>query len=230
LPQPQPAGIEGLFRKWINVTTKPGVNTFAAELPTANWRDIWLGVMILAVVSAIAGFIHYTLFPVSSTIAPYLSQLTPDQRARLEPYLNNVFTQATAGSQLGQIITVPLGFFIVQGVIFVFAKLFRGQGDFTHQAYAFMLYAVPIDSAVAVAGIIPVLGGLVGFALGIYGIVLAVMAVASSHQIGIGRSIWVLLTPILIVFALICGLLILFIAALSSTLRTGMLMHMLHLL
>jgi hypothetical protein len=209
------------------VTTKPGVNTFAAELPTANWGDIWLGVMLLAVVSAIAGFIHYTLFPAGSMIAPYLTGLTPDQRARLEPYLNNAFAQTTPGSQLTQIITVPLGFFIVQGIIFIFAKLFRGQGDFTHQAYAFMLYAVPIDAVVAVAGIIPVLGGLVGFALGIYGIVLAVMAVSSSHQIGIGRSIWVLVTPFLIFFALICGLLILLIVAVSSTLRTGLLMHLL---
>jgi Yip1-like protein len=214
--QPQPPGFAGLFRKWINVTTRPGVSTITTELPTANWRDIWLSLLLLGVISAIAGFIRYTLFPVTNTVQPFLSTLTPEQRAQLEPYLHSALTQTVPSSQLAQIITVPIGFIIGQAIIFVFAKLFRGQGTFMHQAYAFMLYAVPINGLIAVLGIIPVLGGLAAFALGIYGIVLAVLSVSASHVIGIGRSIWVLLTPFLIIAALICGLFILLIAVFAG--------------
>ncbi|HEY7984354.1 MAG TPA: YIP1 family protein, partial [Ktedonobacterales bacterium] len=160
------------------MTTKPGVSTITTELPTANWGDIWIGLLILAVISAVAGFIRLTLFPISSAVAPYLSQLTPDQRAQLDPFLRAMTAQSSPGLQLAGIITVPLGFFIVQAVIFVFAKLFRGQGTFMHQVYAFTLYAVPINSIIAIAAIVPVLGSLVSLALGIYGIVLAVMSVS----------------------------------------------------
>jgi hypothetical protein len=215
-PQPQPPGFAGLFRKWLNVTTKPGVNTITTELPTANWGDIWLGLLALGVISAIAGFIKLTLFPVGNTLEPYLSLLTPYQRAQLDPYLHSALAQTTPSSQLAQVITVPVFFIIVQAVIFVFAKLYRGQGTFTHQVYAFTLYAVPINSVVAIAGIIPVLGGLAAFALGIYGIVLAVMSVSASHQIGIGRSIWVLITPFLILLALFCGFIILLVVLISG--------------
>jgi hypothetical protein len=197
------------------VTTKPGVGTFTTELPTANWGDIWLALFLLGAVEAVAGFIRYTLFPVSSQVNQFLTFLTPEQRQQLEPYLQSSLSSTSPSSQLFGIITVPLGFIIVQAIVFVFAKIFRGQGSFMHQVYAFMLYAVPIDGLAAVAGIVPYVGGLVAFALGIYGIVLAVMAVSSSHVIGIGRSIWVLITPFLILFVLICGLLtlIIFLAA-----------------
>jgi hypothetical protein len=42
------------------------------------------------------------------------------------------------------------------------------------------------------------------------------MSVSASHVIGIGRSIWVLLTPFLIVLLLICGLVILFVVLITS--------------
>ena len=67
-PPPAPAGINGLFRKWINVTTKPGAASFAIELPTANWGDIWLSIIGLGVLTAITGFIGALYLPLNFTI------------------------------------------------------------------------------------------------------------------------------------------------------------------
>ncbi|HEV8193802.1 MAG TPA: hypothetical protein VGP82_20305, partial [Ktedonobacterales bacterium] len=57
LGPPVPAGMGNIWQKWINVTTKPSVASFARELPTANWSDIWLSLIGLGILSAITGAI-----------------------------------------------------------------------------------------------------------------------------------------------------------------------------
>jgi Yip1 domain len=211
-PPPAPAGINGLFRKWINVTTRPGAASFAAELPTANWRDIWLSIMGLAVLTIITTYLGGLEF--GAAASPNLSQLTPDQRRVITQFLQAA--RPEGGAAVGSIIGVPLGFFILVGILFLFARLFGGTGTFLQQAYAFALYHVPIQGVSAVLGLIPFLGGLAGFALGIYSIVLAVFAVAASQRLMTGRAVAVVLLPLAIVLVLLCGLFFVFVALLVS--------------
>jgi hypothetical protein len=202
-PPPAPAGINGLFQKWINVTTKPGAASFAIELPTANWGDIWLSVIGLGVLETITGFIGALYLPSNFMYNGF----PPDQRRALAPYLH-----AAPAASFGNIIGVPLAFFIGVGILFLVAKLFGGTGTFLQQAYAFALFSVPIQGVTAIVGLVPVLGGLVGFALAIYSIFLAVFAVSASQRLSTGRSVAVVLLPAAIVLVLACVLLILFVA------------------
>jgi hypothetical protein len=185
------------------VTTKPGAASFAIELPTANWGDIWLSIIGLGVLTAITGFIGALYLPSNFMY----NNFTPDQRRALGPYLH-----ATPAASFGSIIGVPLGFFIGVGILFLFAKLFGGTGTFLQQAYAFALFSVPIQGISAIAGLVPVLGGLVSFALGIYSIFLAVFAISASHRLTTGRAVAVVLLPAAIVLVLACVALILFVA------------------
>jgi hypothetical protein len=214
-PAPVPAGINGIWQKFINVTTKPGAQSFANELPTANWSDIWLALIGLGMIEAITGFISsfYTRVAFQAANAPVFSGLPSDQQQALDRILSS--TGSGAGA-FGAIIWVPLGFFIGMGILFVSAKIFGGAGTFLQQAYAFMLYYVPINGLGAVLGLVPILGGFAGFLLWIYSIVLAVFAMMASQRLSGGRAVAAVLLPAAIVALLICGLLTVFIVALAS--------------
>lgn len=201
-PMPAPSDINGLIHKWINVTTKPGVATFANELPTANWRDVWISVIALAVLTVITGALGALYMPATLGV----------------PGLNLMALPAAAN--WGNLIAVPLGFFFVVGILFVIARLFGGTGTFLEQAYATALYYVPLEGAAAVIGLIPGIGGFVGFLLGIYGIVLAVFSVAASQRLSVGKSVAVVLLPaaVLLVLGFILAFIIatIFVAALNG--------------
>jgi len=199
-PPPVPAGFGHIFQKWINVTTKPGAQSFATELPTANWGDIWIGLIVLGVVSAITGYIGAVAL--HTGLASYFATLPADQRAAMQ----QLFQGGAAGLSFGNIIGVPIGFFIGMGILFLIAKMFGGSGTFLQQAYAFSLFYVPIQLVSSIVGLVPILGSLVAFVLGIYSIVLAVFAVSASHRLSTGKSVAVVLLPAAIVFLLVCGL------------------------
>jgi hypothetical protein len=196
---PTLAAINGLVQKWVRVTTKPGTASFAVELPNANWGDIWLGIMGLAVLTAITSYLSALEF---GSLALHLSQLTPDQQRAFNQVLQ--FTRPGGGTALGAIIGVPLGFFISTGVLFWFAKLFGGTGTFLQHTYAFALFFVPLQGVSAILGLIPVLGGLVDLVLAVYSIVLAVFAISASHRLTSGTAVAVVVLPAVIALFLAC--------------------------
>jgi hypothetical protein len=211
---PVPAGVNGLWRKFVNVTTKPGAQSFANELPTANWSDIWIALLGLGVITALTGFVRslYTQATLAAS-SPIFSGLPVDQQQALDRILGN--TVSGAGN-FGAIIWVPLGFFIGMGILFVSATIFDGAGSFLQQAYAFMLFYVPINGLGALLGLVPILGGVASYLLGMYSIVLAVFAMMASQRLSAGRAVAAVLLPAVIVALLICGLLTVFIIALAS--------------
>jgi hypothetical protein len=217
---PVPAGVNGLWQKFINVTTKPGAQSFGNELPTANWSDIWIALIGLGVVSALAGLINGLIFRAASSAAnnPFLSGLPPDQQRVFGDLLRNT---GSGFASLGNIIWVPIAFFIGMGILFVSAKIFGGTGSFLEQAYTFMLYTVPIQGLAAILGIIPFLGGLASFALSIYGIVLAVFAMMASQRLPGGRAVAAVLLPAVIVALLACAFIFIIVAAIAAAVNSG---------
>ncbi len=201
LGPPVPAGMGNIWQKWVNVTTKPGVASFAKELPTANWADIWISLIGLGILSAITGAIA-ALYTTQTFTVPQANGTT------------TVHVPASAG--VFSIIGVPLGFFIGVAILFVVAKIFGGTGTFLQQSYAQMLYYVPIQGVVAILGLVPFLGGLAAIVLGIYEIVLSVFAIAASQRLTIGKSVAVVIIPALVVLLLVCGLLVILAAAIAA--------------
>ena len=211
-PPPAPAGISGLFRKWVRVTTQPGAASFAIELPTANWGDIWLSIIGLGVLTTITSYLSSLEFGLP--VMPNMSQLPPDQQ--------RAFTQIFQFARyltFGSIITVPLVFFIVVGILFLFAKLFGGMGTFLQQAYAFALYYVPISGVSAIVRLAPGVGGFISFALFIYSVVLAIFAISASHRLSTGRSVAVVLLPLAILLVLACVALAVYVAFITISIQ-----------
>jgi hypothetical protein len=216
---PVPAGINGLWQKFINVTTKPGAQSFTNELPTANWSDIWIALIGLGVLAGITGFIRSLYLRAAFAAGnPFFSGLPANQQRALDSIFSNT---GNGIGNFGAIIWVPIGFFIGMGILFVSAKIFGGTGSFLQQAYAFMLYSVPIQAASAIIGLIPILGGLASFALSIYGIVLAVFAMMASQRLEGGRAVAAVFLPLVIVLLLACALLLIVAAAVAAAVNAG---------
>lgn len=202
---PVPAGLNGLIQKYINVTTKPGVASFWNELPTANWADVWLPLILLGVVQAIFGTIAGLYSPTDITV--------PSAAGGTRTI------HIGAATHWGSIIGTPLGFFIGMGILFLFAKMFGGTGTFLQQSYASSLFYVPLGVAAAVLGLIPVLGGFAGFVLGIYEIVLNIFAIAASHRLSTGKATAMVLLPLAILLVVACIAVIALAALIASALN-----------
>jgi hypothetical protein len=208
-PPPVPAGFGNIFRKWINVTTKPGVESFAIELPTANWGDIWVSIFLLAILSAVlVFFVIQVAFQFVISAMSSSSSIPPDQIAGFRA----LFGGLGLGISLGEIVFIPLGFLIWMGIFYLIAKMFGGSGTFMQQCYAVSLYYVPITVVNLAVSLVPFVGSVASAGLGIYGIVLQVFAFAASHRLSTGKAVAVVLLPLAILFLLCCGLFILIIA------------------
>lgn len=206
---PLPGGFGHLFQKWVRVTTKPGAQTFATEMQTANWGDVWIGLLLFAAVAAV--FIFAFLELVRGILVSSLSgnpEITPDQIQAI----TQVFTFLPAVS-LVAFVAVPVQFFIGSGIYWLIARAFGGTGTFKDQTYAYSLWYVPVEIVALLLGLIPFVGGLISAGLGIYGIVLAVYSIMASHHLSGGKATAVILLPAAIVFVLVCALFIIFIIA-----------------
>ncbi|MBN1428566.1 MAG: YIP1 family protein [Anaerolineae bacterium] len=77
---------------------------------------------------------------------------------------------------------------LMSGLSHAIAGLLGGTGTFTKLAYAFGAYMAPLMIVSTAITFIPV-ANYMGFLIGIYGLVLNIMAVKAVHQLDWGRSI-----------------------------------------
>lgn len=211
-PLPLGQAIQGLPNQYIKIVTKPGVQSFAEEQGKAEWGIIWLQLIFLGLVGTIVGLLRIAL---NTAISFGLSGGSSSALA------SNALAAIFAGSaSTFSIVFVVIGFFIVVGVQYLLAKAFKGTGDFKQQGYAYLLFYVPITVVSYLIGLIPILGGFVGWALGIYALVLNVFSIMSVHRLSGGKATAVVLIPIAAIFLLVllCGLVLvlLFAAALNG--------------
>lgn len=189
-PPPQPAGtgldIQGLVQRYITVLRNPGVATFSAEAPYANWQAIWIGLAALAIVRAIFGIITGLEYHVAGQPLP------------------------SVASVIGSLITTFVTFFIVAGVAHLLSRLFGSTASFLPYAYVLALFLVPLGIIDAVVGIIPILGGLIALAAGIYSLVLWYFATIAVQRLSQGQAIGVILLTfvVIVVLAIIIGVII----------------------
>jgi len=183
--------IQELPNQYIRVLTKPSAQTFAEEMGKADWGMVWIQLLIWALIGTILGLIGSAIGLASSSFVR-----------------NNTFNPAsiialTVSGSTFSFIAVPVTFFIVVGIQYLLAKAFKGQGNFLTQSYTYLLFEVPIAIVSYLLGFIPILGGIAGFALAIYGIVLNVFAIMAVHRLSGGKAVGVVLIPIAVLFLLV---------------------------
>jgi len=207
--QPQDLGsaLRELPAQWQHVLTQPSAATFMQEQPKASWNMFWVMLIGYAVIAAILGAIQAAAYRAA------LLQL-PGFSGQGATAINNLLA-ITGG--YGEILSVPIGFFIGQGILFGLARLFGGTGRFLDQGYLVLLFSVPLGLISLVLGFIPILGGIVGFLLAIYEIVLQIFVIQAAHRLSGGKATAVVLLPVVIGIILFLILATLVVAVLIST-------------
>jgi len=205
-PLPLGEAIQNLPSQYLKVLTKPGPMTFAEEMGKASWDIIWVQLIALAIISTILSYLA-TLISSTFTTATYGS-------INIAAYRSII-----AGVSLSSIIFIPLVFFIGQGIYYLLAKAFGGQGRFVAQSYTSLLFSVPIGIITGILDLIPIAGGLLGLAVGIYSIVLNIFAIMAVHRLSGGRASAVVLIPIGVVLLLACGLIVVLVTIIAAALQ-----------
>jgi hypothetical protein len=183
--------IQELPNQYIRVLTKPSPQTFAEEMGKADWAMVWIQLLIWALVGTIVGLIASALRIASSS-------LLGSGGANF-----NSFLALTVSGNTFAFISVPISFFILVGIQYLLAKAFKGEGNFLTQGYTTLLFEVPIYIISYLLGLIPIFGGIAGFALLIYGWVLNVFAIMAVHRLSGGKASAVVFIPIAVLFLLV---------------------------
>ena len=205
-PLPLGEAIRQLPQQYIKVLTKPSAATFAEEQSKAAWNIVWVQLLGLAVITAVFGYLARLIG--SSFIPTTMGSTT------MSPAMQQV---AAISSSFGQIIGVPLGFFIGVGILYLIAKAFGGQGTFLAQGYTYLLFEVPLGTITAVLGLIPILGALVAIGVGIYALVLEIFSIMAVHRLSGGKATLVVFIPVIVVFVLACIAVFIIIAVVAAS-------------
>jgi hypothetical protein len=183
--------LPGQYRR---ILTRPSAQTFAMEMGKAGWNIVWVQLIAYAIIVALLSWIGTLIGPGPGSMGTSASTLSPA-----------VLRAITLWSSIGLVVLVPLSFFIHQGITYLIARAFNGNGSFLRQGYSVLLFQVPLGIGSSLLGLIPILGLLVGIAALIYEIVLAVFAIMAVHRLSGGKASAVVILPVVILGILFCA-------------------------
>jgi len=187
------------WQSWLYAVTKPSVETFdkIANDPEASTIRASLWIFFSTLVG------YFISVPLGLLIYPDL--LTTAQEALGE------FGSAMAAALSLMLCLVPLGaalsvvgMMISTALVQLTARLFGGQGTFEGTFNCLAAIAAPITPVSSILSAIPVVGSCLTVPLGIYMLVLNVLAVKASNRFGWGAAIGSILLPGLVVGGLCC--------------------------
>ncbi len=196
------------WQSWLHAVTSPSEMTFESERqkPQATLTTAVIWMFIAGAVAAVLGLIQsaVTAGAVQSAAAQFIAQadLPEATRAQLMPLLNSGILGGLGAANVASIITIPIGFLIGTGILYLIARLLGGVGDFGRYAYLNAAFTAPLTILSSLLSVIPVLGCL-SVIVSIYQLVLTYYATKVEHQLSSGKALLVVLLPLIVVLLLI---------------------------
>jgi hypothetical protein len=194
-PLPLGEAIRQLPGQYRRILTRPSAQTFVMEMGKAAWNITWVQLIAYAVIAALLSWLAILISPASRDMGA----------AGASPLSPAILQAITLASSIGLVVLVPLSFFIHQGITYLIARAFNGNGTFLRQAYTALLFQVPLGIASSLLGLVPIVGLLVGIAALIYEIVLAVFSIMAVHRLSGGKATAVVILPVLILGIVFCA-------------------------
>lgn len=214
-PSPEPSGFSNWLSTWMDAATKPNELTYArlAASPNAKLSTAFLWVFLGSLVN---------FFAVSLMQGAIMGQMMQQFDFEGMPVrsLGGGFLSALCGAPVGAVFSV-IFFAIFTGVVQWVAKMFGGKGTFEQLAYVFAAITVPVtlvSSVLTLFAAIPYVGlcfGFLGLALGIYVVVLELMALKGVNQFGWGQAAGALFLPGIVLFCCLAAVTFGFISLLA---------------
>ncbi|MEO8288593.1 MAG: YIP1 family protein [Chloroflexota bacterium] len=194
------ASLQDLFQSYMNALTKPNVSTYEGEIHKASWLKVLIGVTAVAII----GFIVRLIFAGAA-----MSSLSTLQ-TQLNNSNVNFDTSAFAGGvgvggAFVGLIGTYITFFLGAGLLWLMARMFGGTGsDFMTHSYLLSISYTPLRIIASILSIIPVVGGIIGFAATLYQLYSAGLAMQASQRMQPGRAQLAAFLPMLVGIVLIC--------------------------
>lgn len=193
-PLPWREALRQLPRRYRFVLTKPGFESFLAEMGHAEWKIVWVQVIAYSVIAAFLAYVH-TLF----------SPVLPNTSASVSGLSSLAIVQAlSVSTSLGLLLLIPLVFFGAMGLLYGLARALGGHGVFVQQVYTTLLFLVPCGVTISLLGLIPWVGSFLALFLGLilcaYGVVLQCFATLAVHQMSGGKATVAVILTVLIAF------------------------------
>lgn len=213
-----PPGPAGWLPTWIKAVSQPNEQTFITitEHPDATTRTAFIWVFIAGTISGVAQSILQAIIlatgGASSMIIPGLEQFSQQPAGGDASAVGVSLVAGLCLSPVAGLISI-LFFAIFTAITQWVAKLFGGSGTFEKLAYGLASITVPftlVSSVLALAGAIPYVNictGVLSFGLGIYALVLEIMAVKAVNRFGWGAAVGSVLLPALAI-AFFCACLV----------------------
>lgn len=214
---------------WLNVITRPGEPAFEEErtrpYATLSTALIWVAVVsvITSLLSWLGGRIAMRQFEAMGGMQGLLAQagLPADALQNLPagvPFLTPVFG---LGGLIASILFSIIGFLIFAGLLQLTARLLGGTGNYGKYAYLIATFFVPLSLISGVVSLVPVAGGCISLLAWIYQLVLAHFATRVEHKLSPGKSIVVVLAPLVIVLLLVFCFITVAAGAIFSIMNAG---------
>lgn len=214
-PLPLWEAIKQLPKQYWRVLTKPGPATFVEEMGKARWDIIWVQLFGLALISAILASLAWLILV--ALLTSFFNSLATGPDANATQVFSSFLLLPVPLFGLAIFVSTLGAFFFGQGITYLLAKAFGGQGDFTVQAYTALLYQVPITLVSVTLSLIPFVGSSIGSFAGIYGYVLQAFALMPVHRLSGGKAAAVVVIPIAVGFLLSFILVAIFFIFIFST-------------
>ena len=192
--------IRSIFQTWINALTKPGEAFFAAEREksSAALSNALLWVFAASVISALLGVLQSSILSSAMGVFDQVMELLPSELQ--DEITTSEETGAAVGPtfSLSYIVFGPVLFLIGTGIYHVLASLLGGRGgQYGRYTYLYSTFSAPLMILTSILGFIPVIGGVIGFVLGVYQMVLAYFATKVEYSLTKGRAIIVVVASVL---------------------------------
>jgi hypothetical protein len=189
-----------MFQQMVNgsiaVLTKPSVSTFEEhEQNNLAWALIY---------SVLAGVINAILAAIGVSLglnAVDTSALDPSTAAALE----QAGSGGLIGSIIGTLIFTPIALLIGWGIVYGLGRAFGGTGQFGELAFDLALFNAPTSVLGSLLNLIPIIGPLAAFALGIYNLYLTYLAIQSGMNLPSQKALYVILILAAIFLLIFCG-------------------------
>jgi hypothetical protein len=162
--------------QYFDALIKPSVATFSKEKNSASWGLVCIQLLTWAILDAALGLLVNLISP-PATSSPFLQVLS-------------------LATSVGLVVVVPLLFFLLMGIVYLFARVLGGQGTFLEQCNTSLSIQLPLGILSKILALIPVVGRLLNSFLSLYGIVLQVFVIMAVHRLSRGRAIVALLLPV----------------------------------
>ncbi len=206
-PPPMEPMRPSIFQIWMDALTKPYQATYRdiSRLPTARSSTAFLWVFVASLVLTFCAALVANVMR-----NRFMEQFGFAQNLPAPGLGGRVFT-LICGAPIAAVIAVVF-FALLVGITHLVARAFGGRATFDQLAYAMAAIVVPanlLQAALRLLGGIPFVGlcfDLLGLLLGLYVLVLMIVAVMGVHDIGLGgAAVSVLVLPFVACICAFCA-------------------------